>query len=273
MAELAPQLEELKKKYGNDRNKMAQAQMELYKQNKVNMFGGCLPLILQLVIMIAFYQALTGSLATNPLQLQQLAHRAIPALVPLIPIDSQFLWMDLGLPDQTPIVMFLLPALVVITTYLQQKLMATPTIDPSQAAMTRQMNLIMPMMFGLFALQFASGLSIYFIVSNLVGTAQSWLMNRRWKKTPLLTEAGAGSAKSTKTSKPVAALPEKSSSSRKGSTPLKTTTGSGKKGSTPLKVESGGSGKKDSTPVKTGPDDSSKQDPTALQADSDDISI
>ena len=63
MAELAPQLEELKKKHGNDRNKFAQAQMELYKENKVNMFGGCLPLILQLVIMIAFYQALTGSLA------------------------------------------------------------------------------------------------------------------------------------------------------------------------------------------------------------------
>ena len=83
MAELAPQLEELKKKYGNDRNKMSQAQMQLYKENNVNMFGGCLPLILQLVIMIAFYNALTGSLATNPLQLLQLAHRALPALVPV----------------------------------------------------------------------------------------------------------------------------------------------------------------------------------------------
>src|SRR5512142_3236439 len=57
MAELAPQMEELKKKYGNDRNKFAQAQMALYKENNVNMFSGCLPLILQLVIMIAFYQA------------------------------------------------------------------------------------------------------------------------------------------------------------------------------------------------------------------------
>ena len=230
MAELAPQLEELKKKYGNDRNKMTQAQMELYKQNNVNMFGGCLPLILQLVIMIAFYQALTGSLATNPLQLLQLAHRALPALVPLIPIKSQFLWMDLGLPDQTPIVMFILPALVVITTYLQQKLMATPSVDPSQANMTRQMNLIMPMMFGLFALQFASGLSIYFIVSNLVGTAQSWLMNRRWEKKPVLAIAEAGAAKPTKASKPVAALPEPAVSSRKGSKPIKAEAdGDGKK--------------------------------------------
>jgi YidC/Oxa1 family membrane protein insertase len=198
MAELAPQLEELKKKYGNDRNKFAQAQMELYRENKINMFGGCLPLILQLVIMIAFYQALTGALATNPLQLQQLSHRVLPALVPLIPIDPIFMIYDLGLPGILPAVeqnvspivaqllVFILPALVVATTYLSQKLMTPVSADPSQASMTKQMNIIMPMMFGLFALQFASGLSIYFIVSNVVGAAQSWLMNRRWQKKPML---------------------------------------------------------------------------------------
>ncbi len=224
MAELQPQLEELKKKHGNDRNKYAQAQMELYKQNNINMFGGCLPLILQLVVMIAFYQALTGSLATNPLQLLQLAHRALPALVPLIPIDSRFLIYDLGLPGILPAVQqavsplvaallsFLLPALVVGTTYLQQKLMATPSVDPSQASMTRQMNLIMPLMFGLFALQFATGLSIYFIASNLVGTAQSWLMSRRWQKIPLLPQRATTS--SSKASKPVAP-PEAASNGKK----------------------------------------------------------
>ncbi len=226
MAELAPQLEELKKKYGNDRAKMSQAQMELYKQNNVNMFGGCLPLILQLVIMIAFYQSLTRSLATNPLQLLQL--QVMPALVPLIPINPVFLIYDLGLPGILPAVqqsvsplvaqllVFILPVLVVATTYLSQKLMSPPSADPSQAAMTKQMNLIMPMMFGLFALQFASGLSIYFIVSNLVGAGQAWLMNRRWKKQPLLPPPAP--AKTSKASKPVAALepPVKS----KKSTPL-----------------------------------------------------
>jgi YidC/Oxa1 family membrane protein insertase len=203
MAELAPQLEELKKKYGNDRNKFAQAQMELYRENKINMFGGCLPLILQLVIMIAFYQALTGALATNPLQLQQLSHRVLPALVPLIPIDPIFLIYDLGLPGILPsveqnvspivaqLLVFILPALVVVTTYLSQKLMTPVSADPSQASMTKQMNIIMPMMFGLFALQFASGLSIYFIVSNVVGAAQSWLMNRRWEKKPMLPPPAA----------------------------------------------------------------------------------
>ena len=240
MAELAPQLEELKKKYGSDRNKFAQAQMELYKENKVNMFGGCLPLILQLVVMIAFYQALTGSLATTPLQLQQLSHRVWPALIPLIPINPIFMIYDLGLPGVLPVVeqnvspivaqllVFILPALVVATTYLSQKLMTPPSADPSQASMTRQMNIIMPMMFGLFALQFASGLSIYFIVSNLVGTAQAWLMNRRWKKKPVLTPATAVVTAS-KASKPITAPADRAVVSSKASKPIKSTASDGKK--------------------------------------------
>jgi YidC/Oxa1 family membrane protein insertase len=241
MAELAPQLEELKKKYGNDRNKFAQAQMALYKENKVNMFGGCLPLILQLVIMIAFYQALTGSLATNPLQLQQLSHRVMPNLISLIPIDPHFLIYDLGLPGILPsveqgmsplvaqLLVFILPALVVVTTYLSQKLMATPSADPSQASMTRQMNIIMPMMFGLFALQFASGLSIYFIVSNVVGAVQSWFMLRRWKQKPLLA-AETAPAPTSKGSKPLPAPADnKAVVSSKASKPVKSPAGDGNK--------------------------------------------
>jgi YidC/Oxa1 family membrane protein insertase len=232
MAELAPQLEELKKKYGNDRNKYAQAQMELYKENKINMFGGCLPLILQLVVMIAFYQALTGSLATTPLQLQSLSHRVLPIFVPLIPIDPYFLIYDLGLPGILPsieqnlspivaqLLIFILPVLVVATTYLSQKLMATPSADPSQASMTRQMNIIMPMMFGLFALQFASGLSIYFIVSNVVGAVQSWIMNRRWQKNPVLAPV-ASAAPASRASKKIAAPVDKPVSTSKASKALK----------------------------------------------------
>ena len=176
MQALAPQLEELKKKHGNDRAKMSQAQVQLYKDNNVSMFGGCVPLILQMFIMIAFYQAITGALAINPLQLLALAHRAAPELARLIPIDSTFLWMNLGQADTTPVLMFLLPVLVAATTYLQQKLATPPSVDPSAASMTKQMNLMMPLMFGFFALQFASGLSIYFIVSNLIGIAQYTLI-------------------------------------------------------------------------------------------------
>ncbi len=152
----------------------------------------------------------------------------MPALVPLIPINPIWLIYDLGLPGILPAVqqavsplvaqllVFILPVLVVATTYLSQKLMATPSADPSQASMTKQMNLIMPMMFGLFALQFAAGLSIYFIVSNVVGAAQSYLMTRHWKKQPLISAAEP--AKIGKGSKPVAQLEPPAKS--KKSTPL-----------------------------------------------------
>ena len=209
MAELAPQMEEIKKKYGNDRNKLAQAQMQLYKENNVSMFGGCLPLILQLFIMIAFYQAITGALATNPLQLLSLSHRVAPELAALVPINSKFLGFDLGMPDTRPILNLVLPALVVATTYFQQKVATPPSVDPSAAAMTRQMNLMMPLMFGLFALQFASGLSIYFIVSNLIGVAQYKLVVGRSKP------AASGTAQSPSIASK--ALPAKTESAKSGS--------------------------------------------------------
>jgi len=184
MNELQPQLKELQKKYAGNRQKLSEEQMKLYREYGVNPLGGCLPLILQLFIMIAFYQAITGALAVNPLQMLGLSQRVGSNIAPLLPIHSQFLWLDLSQPDP----FYVLPILVVVTTYLQQKLMSPSGADPSQASMTRQMNIMMPLMFGLFALQFASGLSIYFIVSNLVGIAQYMLIGRR----QATAAAGAG---------------------------------------------------------------------------------
>jgi len=175
MNALQPQLKELQKKYAGNRQKLSEEQMKLYREYGVNPLGGCLPLILQLFIMIAFYQAITSALAVNPLQMLGLSQRVGPNIAPLLPINSHFLWLDLSQPDPY----YILPILVVATTYLQQKMMSPSGADPSQASMTRQMNIMMPLMFGLFALQFASGLSIYFIVSNLVGIAQYMLIGRR----------------------------------------------------------------------------------------------
>ena len=175
MNELQPQLKELQKKYAGNRQKLSEEQMKLYREYGVNPLGGCLPLILQLFIMIAFYQAITSALSVTPLQMLGLSQRVGPNIASLLPLNSQFLWLDLSQPDP----FFILPILVVATTYLQQKMMSPSGADPSQASMTRQMNIMMPLMFGLFALQFASGLSIYFIVSNLVGIAQYLLIGRR----------------------------------------------------------------------------------------------
>ncbi|HLF26723.1 MAG TPA: YidC/Oxa1 family membrane protein insertase [Anaerolineae bacterium] len=175
MNALQPQLKEIQKKYAGNRQKLSEEQMKLYREYGVNPLGGCLPLILQLFIMIALYNAITGSLALTPLQLMELSHRVGPSIAPLLPINSRFLWLDLGQPDP----FFALPILVVVTTYLQQKVMTPANPDPTASATARQMNIITPLMFGMFALQFASGLSIYFIVSNLIGIAQYTLIGRK----------------------------------------------------------------------------------------------
>jgi YidC/Oxa1 family membrane protein insertase len=173
---LQPELQALQKKYAGNKQKLSEEQMKLYRENGVNPLGGCLPLILQLFIMIALYQAIIGTLALSPLQMLSLSHRVSSNVAPLLPINSRFLWLDLGQPDPY----LILPALVFVTTWLQQKVM-TPatTADPNASSMTRQMNVIMPVMFGFFALNFASGLSIYFIVSNLVRMAQYYFIGRR----------------------------------------------------------------------------------------------
>lgn len=178
MQEVAPRLAELKEKYGKDREKMAQAQMELYREAGVNPLGGCLPLLIQFPVLIGLYGAIYAGLAQTPLQFVDLSHRLlIPGLSDLLPLKSTFLWMHLGQPDSTMI----LPILTVVTTWLQMKLM-TPvpsgdSKDPS-AAMSRNMTTIMPLMIGLFSLSFASGLSIYWIVSNVVGVVQYALMGK-----------------------------------------------------------------------------------------------
>jgi len=174
MNALQPKLKELQKKYAGNKQKLSEEQMKLYRENGVNPLGGCLPLILQLFIMIAFLNAVTGALALNPLQLMALSQRVDPSIASLLPIDSRFLWLDLGQPDPY----FILPILVVATTYLQQRVMSPTSADATTASTTRQMNIMMPLMFGLFALQYASGLSIYFIVSNIIGIGQYTLIGR-----------------------------------------------------------------------------------------------
>ena len=183
MTELQPELKKLQEKYKNDREKMAQAQWELYRQYGVNPLAGCLPLLIQLPIMLALYRAIVATLAATPLELLNLSGRLwVPELSDLVPLQNKFLWLNLAVPDP----LYILPVLVVVTTWLQQKLLmpSTPSTgsgdrSADQAAqVSRQMMTIMPLMFGFFSLSFASGLSIYFIASNLIGIAQYALMGK-----------------------------------------------------------------------------------------------
>ncbi len=177
MQKLQPLLKVLREKYKGDREKLAQAQMELYREHKINPFAGCLPLLIQMPILFGLYGAIYAMLAATPLQLLDVQTRLlVPGLSDMIPLNNQFLWLNLGLPDP----FFILPALVVASTWLQSKLMTPTPTDPKDPsyAVSRQMTIMMPLMVGLFSLQFASGLSIYWVVSNVVGIAQYAMMGR-----------------------------------------------------------------------------------------------
>jgi YidC/Oxa1 family membrane protein insertase len=188
MQEIQPELKKIQEKYKNDREKLSQAQMELYKKHGVNPFGGCLPMFIQLPILLALYQAIIQSLADTPFRLIDLSDRLlIPGLGDLLPLKNTWLGMNLSLaPGQNPPIALALPLLVLITTWIQTK-MTMPSTPPAETedgkpapgqGMTQSMGTIMPLMFGFFALQFAVGLSVYFIVSNLVGIVQYGAMGK-----------------------------------------------------------------------------------------------
>src|SRR5215211_5484427 len=170
----------IQKKYAKDREKLAQEQMRIYRERKISPFSSCLPTLIQFPIIIALYQSITRALGSTPLDLLKLSRSIIFPFLnvsELIPLNSKFLWMDLGRPESIAIFGFAFPTLaliVAITTYIQAKLTMPPSANPNDqsAAMSKMMSIYMPLLLGYFALNFASGLSIYFITSNVLGIVQ-----------------------------------------------------------------------------------------------------
>jgi YidC/Oxa1 family membrane protein insertase len=185
-----PQMKKLQDKYKNDREKLAAAQMELYREHGVNPLGGCLPLLIQLPILFALYGAITHALGNTPFQVVDMSSRfLVPSLDSLIPLNKTWLGLDLTQPPSfggtntvATIAAIALPLLVMLTTWLQSKLTMPPAKpedkDNPAAATTRSMTTIMPLMFGFFALSFSVGISVYFIVSNVVGIVQYTLLGK-----------------------------------------------------------------------------------------------
>jgi YidC/Oxa1 family membrane protein insertase len=181
MTELQPELRKLQEKYKNDREKLAQEQMRMYREAGVNPLGGCLPILIQLPIWIGLYQAINHALAATPLQLIDLSGRfLVGGLDQLVPLNNVWLGMDLTQPPTAnPLYALVFPAIVLVTSYFQSKMItpAQPMTDPDgkpnqAAAMTQSMTTIMPLMMGFFSLSFSVGLSIYFIVSNVLSIIQ-----------------------------------------------------------------------------------------------------
>lgn len=181
--------QEIQKKYAKDREKLAQEQMRIQQERGINPFASCLPTLIQFPIIIALYQSVIRALATTPLGLLQLGRSIFPfmSIESIIPINSKFLWMDLGRPESVTVLGFAIPTLAIvvgITTYIQSKLTMPANTNPNDqtAAMSSSMAITMPLMLFWFSLTFASGLSIYFITSNLLGIVQYALMGRaNWR--------------------------------------------------------------------------------------------
>lgn len=160
MQELNPKLKEIQKKYGKDKQKLNEKTMELYREHNVNPAGGCLPLLIQLPILIALFNVLR-----------------LPEVYVFTPevyqtVAKNFLWLpNLAEPDP----FYILPVLAAGTTYLQSKMMSTGSTDnPTQ----NSMNIVMPLMIGWFSMKFPSGLSLYWVLSNVFQIVQQYFMMR-----------------------------------------------------------------------------------------------
>lgn len=197
MQELQPRLKKLQEKHKNDPEQLQQKTMELYREAGVNPLGGCLPTLIQFPILIGFYRAITRSLAASPIQLLDLSQHVytntptwLPAPADLIPLNSHFAWLDLAKPDP----LYILPILVVVTTWLQQKLLTPPSTGGAEnqaAAMSRSMQLTMPLFIGYISLTLPSGLSVYWVVSNIIGLIQYMAMGKSSFKNLFGTEDGS----------------------------------------------------------------------------------
>lgn len=151
MRNLQPRLQALKERHGDDRQKLTQATMELYKTEKINPLGGCLPMIVQIPVFIALYFVLIESV-----ELRQ---------APFI------LWIhDLSLKDPY----YVLPILMGITMFIQQRLNPPPS-DPTQAKIMQ----FLPIIFTFLFLSFPAGLVLYWIVNNTLSILQQWHIMRR----------------------------------------------------------------------------------------------
>lgn len=167
MSAITPKMQELQKKYGNDKKRMSEEQMKLYKEHGVNPAGCLVPTIVQFPIWIGLYQAIVQSIPSTPDALLGLAGHLYPWLSIVreaVPLSNHFLWFNLSTPDPTP----LMAVLVAGSMWVQQKMMTMPGQDPKQESINSMMQWTMPAMFGFFTLQFPTGLALYWVVSNLI---------------------------------------------------------------------------------------------------------
>ena len=150
MKKVTPRMTQIRERYGNDRTKMNQAMMELYKEEKINPLGGCLPIVIQIPVFIALYWTLLASV--------EMRHAPF------------YGWItDLSAPDPY----YILPIIMAVSMFVQTRMNPTPP-DPIQA----KMMMIMPVVFSVFFFFFPAGLVLYWVVNNILSIAQQWQITR-----------------------------------------------------------------------------------------------
>lgn len=160
MRVLGPRLQKLKEQFGDDRQKLHQAMMEMYKTEKINPLGGCLPIVVQIPVFIALYWVLLGSV--------EMRH------APFI------LWIkDLSSPDP----FYVLPVLMGLSMIIQTRLNPEPP-DPIQAKVMK----IMPVAFSVFFFFFPAGLVLYWVINNILSIGQQWYITRKLEQAGLATK-------------------------------------------------------------------------------------
>ena len=189
MSVLQPRLREIQDRYRNDRGRISQETMRMYREAGVNPIGCLGPLVVQMPILIGLFRVLIQTLFAQPDDLVGLSQK-LYSWIPLFPIysaaplDSGFLGMDLGAsPSSVSIVA--VPVLVFVSTWVQQKLTITPSTDPRQQSNQTMMLWMMPVMIAFFSIQFPVGLSMYWIVSNVIGVGIQVLVTPRGELPPL----------------------------------------------------------------------------------------
>jgi len=150
MRKVQPRLAAMKERFGDDRQKMNQAMMKMYKEEKINPLGGCLPILVQIPVFISLYWVLLES-------------------VELRQADWIFWFTDLSAKDPY----FVLPLLMGITMFIQQKL-NPPPMDPMQAKIMQAL----PIVFTIFFAFFPAGLVLYWVVNNTLSIAQQWYITK-----------------------------------------------------------------------------------------------
>lgn len=164
MQDLQPKLADIQKKYGKDKQKLAQEQMKLYKESGVKPAGCAISLIIQMPVWIALYQSIMLALAVAPEALLKLSRYLYswPVVFSTLPLNRDFLAMNLAQPN------IIMAILVGVSMWVQQKISTVPSPDPKQAQQAQMMLWMMPMMFTFFALSFPSGLALYWVVNSVV---------------------------------------------------------------------------------------------------------